>query len=275
MPAAVKIHPPVDVALSRDYGDLKSTYTARDGVFTANRTVTLHERELPEARRADYIAFARVLRNDAGQRVSLDATALSSAAAAPDAAVKELTDRAYAAIRAGDSAAAIPLLQKAVATDSKNQREKLLSALRETSFVMVIDSSSGKRYVSIPGNVYIATDRLKHLFKGVANVLIVDDTYACLRGESMRELLEACGALRCPRPVDSPHELKPTERLALREAAGPVVLVSNEVGMGLVPDTPLGRRFRDAAGRINQDVAALADRVVFVAAGLPLVLKEG
>jgi adenosylcobinamide kinase/adenosylcobinamide-phosphate guanylyltransferase len=61
---------------------------------------------------------------------------------------------------------------------------------------------------------------------------------------------------------------------ALRKAAGMVVLVSNEVGMGLVPETPLGRRFRDAAGRLNQDVAALADRVVFVAAGLPLVLKE-
>jgi adenosylcobinamide kinase/adenosylcobinamide-phosphate guanylyltransferase len=61
----------------------------------------------------------------------------------------------------------------------------------------------------------------------------------------------------------------------LREAAGPVVVVSNEVGMGLVPETPLGRRFRDAAGWLNQDVAALADRVVFVAAGLPLMLKGG
>jgi adenosylcobinamide kinase/adenosylcobinamide-phosphate guanylyltransferase len=61
---------------------------------------------------------------------------------------------------------------------------------------------------------------------------------------------------------------------ALRNVAGPVVLVANEVGMGLVPETPLGRKFRDAAGRLNQEVAALADRVVFVAAGLPLVLKE-
>lgn len=62
---------------------------------------------------------------------------------------------------------------------------------------------------------------------------------------------------------------------ALRLAAGPVVLVANEVGLGLVPETPLGRRFRDAAGHLNQEVAALADRVVFVAAGLPLVLKGG
>lgn len=62
---------------------------------------------------------------------------------------------------------------------------------------------------------------------------------------------------------------------ALRDAAGPVVLVANEVGLGLVPDTPLGRRFRDEAGRLNQEIAALADRVVFMAAGLPLVLKEG
>jgi len=62
---------------------------------------------------------------------------------------------------------------------------------------------------------------------------------------------------------------------ALHVAPGPVVLVANEVGMGLVPETPLGRRFRDAAGCLNQKIAALADRVVFVAAGLPLVLKEG
>lgn len=60
----------------------------------------------------------------------------------------------------------------------------------------------------------------------------------------------------------------------LRGARGPVILVSNEVGMGLVPETPLGRAFRDAQGRLNQGVAALVPQVVFIAAGLPLVLKK-
>jgi adenosylcobinamide kinase/adenosylcobinamide-phosphate guanylyltransferase len=52
-----------------------------------------------------------------------------------------------------------------------------------------------------------------------------------------------------------------------------VLLISNEVGLGIVPDNALARRFRDDAGRVNQQVAAAVDRAVFVAAGLPLVLK--
>lgn len=60
---------------------------------------------------------------------------------------------------------------------------------------------------------------------------------------------------------------------SLREGEGEVILVSNEVGLGLVPETPLGRRFRDAQGRLNARIAALATRVEFIAAGLPLVLK--
>ncbi len=54
---------------------------------------------------------------------------------------------------------------------------------------------------------------------------------------------------------------------------GPVVMVSNEVGMGLVPDNALGRRFRDAQGLLNQRIAARAERVAFVASGLPIWLK--
>jgi adenosylcobinamide kinase/adenosylcobinamide-phosphate guanylyltransferase len=66
-----------------------------------------------------------------------------------------------------------------------------------------------------------------------------------------------------------------SERLlaTLAQLAGPVVLVANEIGLGIVPDNALARLFRDHAGHLNQQVATLADRVVFMAAGLPLVLK--
>jgi len=62
---------------------------------------------------------------------------------------------------------------------------------------------------------------------------------------------------------------------ALKAASirAPIAIVSNEVGMGIIPDNKLARDFRDNQGRLNQAVAALASRVVFMAAGLPLTLK--
>ena len=67
-----------------------------------------------------------------------------------------------------------------------------------------------------------------------------------------------------------------TSRLeqALAMAAAPMVMVANEVGSGVVPDHPLGRRFRDLQGVLNQRIAARAHRVILVVAGLPLVIKD-
>ena len=75
------------------------------------------------------------------------------------------------------------------------------------------------------------------------------------------------------------HTARPTEReIAELKAAvaglrGPAILVSNEVGLGLAPTTPLGRAFRDWQGRLNAEIADVADVVVAMTAGLPVVVK--
>jgi adenosylcobinamide kinase/adenosylcobinamide-phosphate guanylyltransferase len=60
---------------------------------------------------------------------------------------------------------------------------------------------------------------------------------------------------------------------AIGGLAGPAILVSNEVGMGIVPDYKLGREFRDWQGRVNCEIGAVCGAVIFIAAGLPLQLK--
>ncbi|MGY4320439.1 bifunctional adenosylcobinamide kinase/adenosylcobinamide-phosphate guanylyltransferase [Bradyrhizobium sp. JR3.5] len=60
---------------------------------------------------------------------------------------------------------------------------------------------------------------------------------------------------------------------ALARQRSPVIMVTNEVGLGIVPDNALARTFRDAAGLMNQSFAGVADEVEFVVAGLPMKLK--
>ena len=61
--------------------------------------------------------------------------------------------------------------------------------------------------------------------------------------------------------------------LALKRREASTIVVSNEVGLGIVPDTPLGRDFRDKAGVLNQRLGSLADRVIFMVAGQPMTVK--
>jgi adenosyl cobinamide kinase/adenosyl cobinamide phosphate guanylyltransferase len=72
--------------------------------------------------------------------------------------------------------------------------------------------------------------------------------------------------------ADIDEEIERLEK-ALAAAAAPVVLVANELGSGIVPDHALGRQFRDLQGMLNQRIAARADRVVLMVAGLPLAVK--
>jgi adenosylcobinamide kinase/adenosylcobinamide-phosphate guanylyltransferase len=99
--------------------------------------------------------------------------------------------------------------------------------------------------------------------------------------------LDIATALACPEPVlvdcltlCVTHLLRadrepdwPGVLAALDLRTAPTVIVSNEVGLGIVPDNALARAFRDVAGRLHQRVAARADHVVFMVAGLPMVVK--
>ncbi len=60
---------------------------------------------------------------------------------------------------------------------------------------------------------------------------------------------------------------------SVKQAARPVIFVSNEVGLGIVPDNALAREFRDAQGRLNQKMAEICDQVIFMVAGIPMKLK--
>lgn len=84
--------------------------------------------------------------------------------------------------------------------------------------------------------------------------------------------------LRAPTVTDGSEHWYPAREVrdlldALRTRRPPVVAVTNEVGLGVVPPTPLGRAYRDALGRVNQQLAEAAERVSFVVAGIPLVVK--
>src|SRR5206468_4403234 len=105
-------------------------------------------------------------------------------------------------------------------TDSKAQREKLVAALANSKAIAAIDAGDRTRCFARAPDVYVATERLKELFAGVDGVLLVDDSYSCLRGEAVRELLEACGASRYLEPIGVNSTFSYEERREMRRTAG-------------------------------------------------------
>lgn len=105
-------------------------------------------------------------------------------------------------------------------TDSKAQIEQLISDLRESRFVAAVDAGDGSTCLAKPGNVYIATERLKALFEGTPGVLLVDDSLDVLRGDRIRDLLEKCGAQRYLRRISSKLELTEEQLSEFRKEVG-------------------------------------------------------
>ena len=108
----------------------------------------------------------------------------------------------------------------AFTTDSRDQRNKMIAALRNTPFVMAVDAGDGSRCFACPRDLYLATDRLKKLFAGIAGIKLVDDGCATLHGEYVRTLLEACGAARHLQEQDVECRLSPEKLREIRRKAG-------------------------------------------------------
>ncbi|SCA55595.1 Bifunctional adenosylcobalamin biosynthesis protein CobP [Candidatus Terasakiella magnetica] len=116
-------------------------------------------------------------------------------------------------------------------------------------------------------------DRRNELWTTIEEPVHIHDHIA----KTDKPMLVDCLTLWLSNLMDEEADIdQETQKLctSLRGAEHDVVLVSNEVGLGIVPDNALARKFRDHAGRLNQAVAQTADRVLFIAAGLPLTLKE-
>jgi len=97
-----------------------------------------------------------------------------------------------------------------------------------------------------------------------------------IAGQTAGTLVVDCLTLWLSNLMHSEHDMEAETDTLLAALAGSnadIILVSNEVGLSVAPENALARRFRDAQGRLNQAVAAVADRVEFIAAGLPMVLK--
>ena len=119
----------------------------------------------------------------------------------------------------------IARILRAYRTDSSAQRTKLLLALAGTRFVLACNMKTGKTDLKLPGEVYIATARLRELFDGIDGVYLTEDD-PVLRGEPIRELLEACRATRYMLPVELHSTLTEEQKHDLRLASGLVSVTS-------------------------------------------------
>ena len=123
----------------------------------------------------------------------------------------------------------IARILKAFAVDSTARKASLVEELRKSWFLRVVDVGDGERWFVKPGDAYLASQRHRDLFTGVAEVYLVDDRYTCLTGKEIGDVFEACGVARSLMLEKTDPELSPQRRRELRRAAGCVNCSGNEV----------------------------------------------
>lgn len=183
---------------------------------------------------------------------------------APDAAGGAVLPRATLVIggaRSGKSSYAEQLVEGARAASGVTPVYIATAEARDAEMAARIArhrDERGERWITVEEPVYLTSALVAH-------------------GNAGRPVLVDCLTLWLSNLMLAGHDIgHEREQLAATIAclAGPVVLVANEVGLGIVPDNALARAFRDEAGLLNQAMAQVCGRVVFMAAGLPLVMKH-
>jgi tetratricopeptide (TPR) repeat protein len=121
LPEKYKAHAPLPFSLKRDYAEYTATYKLEDSVFTASRTLTLHQGELPAARTSDYQAFRRTVGEDLGQFLAVENTVAGAPTPPADLKADDLVESGRAALTSNNIPLAIQLLKRAAEVDSKNK----------------------------------------------------------------------------------------------------------------------------------------------------------
>jgi tetratricopeptide (TPR) repeat protein len=121
LPTKYTAHAPLAFALKRDYAEYEATYKVEGGVFTAGRTLTLRQDELPVARAEDYQSFRRAVGSDLAQQLSVESTTAGAPVPPADMKADDLVESGRAAASNGNLEVAIVLFKRATEVDPKNK----------------------------------------------------------------------------------------------------------------------------------------------------------
>jgi tetratricopeptide (TPR) repeat protein len=121
LPAKYTAHAPLAFSLKRDYAEYAATYKLEGNTFTASRTLTLRQAEIPAARAPDYQSFRRAVGSDLAQQLSVESTVAGAPVPPPDMKADDLVDSGRAAAQNGNLPVAIVLFKRATEVDPKNK----------------------------------------------------------------------------------------------------------------------------------------------------------